>query len=154
MYEWNGNGNHHHYHCRRHHHHNVSIFRWVGSISESEKSLNDRSSFFNRKESTVGWNSMIVSTVGKSSVNIHVLRPRGKLRMEGTVMRIISMEEASLPCPRKPLLERNFPCLISGEKPSARLQRLCAGKLSCKRVPSNTVMVGKPPLISLTFKHQ
>nr|XP_044609395.1 uncharacterized protein LOC106824489 isoform X2 [Equus asinus] len=59
------------------------------------------------KESTMSGNTMIVSNVEKSSVNIHVLR-HTELRMERTLMRIISMGKASLLCTGKPLLERNF----------------------------------------------
>ena len=61
-------------------------------------------------------NSMTVSNVGKTSVTTHALGDTGVLKMEGTLMKIISMGKTSLLCTTNPLLEKNIPCLISVEK--------------------------------------
>lgn len=62
--------------------------------------------------------STMISVV-KTSVNAHALRHTGELKVEGTVVRLVSVEKASLLCRRKLQLERNVLGLISAEKTSA-----------------------------------
>lgn len=56
---------------------------------------------------------------GKDSSKNSCHKLRGYLKMEGTLRMVISTEKVTLLCRKKPLLERNFPCLIGMEKLSA-----------------------------------
>lgn len=75
--------------------------------------------FINMIDYTMGGNSVTISNVEETSAKLHTIRCPGDLKVEGILMRVISMEKASLLCRRKPLLERNFPGLINVEKLSA-----------------------------------